>query len=163
MPSADYTRLNDRVNALERALRLANRWNVSGNAAYTGGMHGHSLCVLGSSSADLSSLAFADSVSGANVTIKAGKFIVDGRGMYSVAETTVTVTGGTEGSPHWIIMRASRSSPSPTIVYQASPPDPASTTYYEFPLRNVYLDGATAVVKPQKWHIGSNIIVGAAI
>ena len=163
MPNADYMRLYDQVQRLERQLKAANKWHVTGNAMYSGGPNGHALCVLGSSSADPSDLAFADSVSGANVTISAGYFIVDGRGMYAVAQKTVTVTGGTEGSPHWIIVRASRSSPSPTIVYQASPPNPASTTYFEFPLRNVYLSGSAAVVKSPKWHVGSNIVVGAAL
>lgn len=163
MATAEFMRLAERIGKLERDLKAANKWHVSGNATHIGGPNGHALCVLGSASADLSDLAFADSVSGANVTISAGYFIVDGRGMYAVAQTTVTVTGGTEGSPHWIVVRASRSSPSPTIVYQASPPDPANSSYYEIPLRNVYLSGSSAVVKNPKWHIGSNIIVGAAI
>lgn len=119
---------------------------------------------LGSTgSIDLSTWAFGDSSSGSTVTIYKGKLIVDGRGMYDVAQRSLTITGGTSVSPHWIIVRASRSNPSDAvIVYQASPPDPANSTYYEAPLRTVYLNGATATVL-FRWHIGSNIYIAAAI
>lgn len=106
--------------------------------------------------------AWGYTISANVITISKGLFVVDGRGQYESVSTPLTITGGTEASPHKIIMQSPRSSPAATVVYRASPADPSGSAYYEFTLYDVGLEDGQAKVY-YTWHRGSNIIVGASI
>lgn len=113
--------------------------------------------------------AWAHSVAANKVTIQAGYFIIDGYSGAQVPETELTVAGGTEAVPHWIMLVCPRGSPasSATVIYRASAPNPANAAQYEIPLANVYLSGTapnvSAVVASPRWCVGCPIIISSTI
>jgi hypothetical protein len=100
---------------------------------------------------------------GSKCRVYSGLFIVDGRGMWrwpdaSSAYDDISVTGN-----GWIYGYTTRTSPAkPTVAFQASEPNPAQTSQYQFPICQVEYDGTTtACWVTRQWAMGGSVIFGA--
>lgn len=98
----------------------------------------------GGSATDASS-PWAATVTGAAVSIAPGYVLVMGK-QGQLLSGTLVVSGGTYANPNWIVCLIDKSTGAPSLVAQASPPNPANATHIEWPLHQYYMASGTAVI-----------------
>lgn len=158
----NFNRLMAKVDAMEHAF-MPGQFTVHRIGTKT--VVGAARQVTGPSIFSL--FAWGHSISGPTVTFQGGYFIVIGYGTYEVAPAAVTVAGGTSAVPHYVLLRATKATPSDAAILttsQAGAPN-NNGTHYEIPLAKVYrsTDGLSAVVKYPRSCIGCPIIIGATL
>lgn len=158
---ANYNRAMARMDAIEQSFagrgiavtRLGPKTIVTSTAKMAG--------------VSFAGFAWGHSISGLTITFQGGYFIVVGYGTYKVAQANVTVAGGTSAAPHYVLLRATKASPSDAAIATTSLAGAPNNngTHYEIVLAEVYksTDGLSAVVKYPRYCIGCPIIIGATL
>jgi len=112
-------------------------------------------------------VAFGYAISGNTVVVNSGLFIWHGRGasyQRVVAETTVTVTGGSAASPHYVYLLYVWATNAASVVYHASATLPVSnSTSLKWLLYSAYLSGTTAVIPADGIHQRGSVQIVSAI